>query len=80
MCGHMIRKCMRHTVCLVFNGNTSNQLCTNTPDGFNNDSSLFVTWFKPSKNVRAVKLVFRDTQHAQIADLKIFYAPGLYLG
>ena len=67
-------------VCLVLNGNTSDQMCTNTPDGFNNDSSPFITWYKPTNNVRTVEVVFRDRQHAQIADLKIFYEPDLYFG
>ena len=66
-------------VCLVLNGDTSDQLCTNTPDGFNNDKSPFIAWYKPARNVHTVELVFRDTEHAQISDLKIFYAPGLYL-
>ena len=55
-------------------------MCTNTPDGFNNESSRWITWYKPEKNVRTVELVFRDTQHAQIGDLKIFYEPDMYLG
>ena len=61
-------------VCLVLNEDESDQLCTNTPDGFNDDKSPFITWYKPAKKVRTVELVFRD-QHtpAQIADLKIFY-------
>ena len=68
------------TVCLVLDENTDDQMCTNTPDGFNNDSSRWITWYKPAKNVRTVELVFRDTQHAQIGDLKIFYVPDMYLG
>ena len=82
-----IRKRMEHlctkryfNVCLVLNGNIEDQMCTNTPDGFNNDSSRWITWYKPEKNVRTVELVFRDTQHAQIGDLKIFYEPDMYLG
>ena len=60
-------------VCLVLNGNTDDQLCTNTPDGFNNDSSKFITWCKPTENVRIVELIFRDNQHACVNDLRIFY-------
>ena len=63
-------------VCLVLNEDASDQLCTNTPVGFNNDNSPFIAWHKPARNVHTVELVFRDTEHAQIADLKIFYAPG----
>ena len=62
-------------VCLVLNEDTENQLCTNTPNGFNNDPDPFITWYKPTDNVSTVELVFRDGQHAQIADLKIFYQP-----
>ena len=62
-------------VCLVLNEDTENQLCTNTPNGFNNDPDPFITWYKPTDNVSTVELVFRDSQHAQIADLKIFYQP-----
>ena len=67
-------------VCLVLNEDVDNQMCTNTPDGFNNDTSRFITWYKPTSNVRSVELVFRDRQHAQIADLKIFYEPDIYNG
>ena len=62
-------------VCLILNGRSDDQMCTNTPDGFNNDSSPFITWYKPTDNVTTVELVFRDDKHAQIADLKIFYQP-----
>ena len=67
-------------VCLVLNGNIDDQLCTNTPDGFNGDQSQFITWYKPTYDVRTVELIFRDTQHAQIADMKIFYHPDLIIG
>ena len=68
-------------VCLVLNEDTENQLCTNTPSGFNNDPDPFITWYKPTENVTTVELVFKDQNnvsgcdsgHAQIADLKIFY-------
>ena len=50
-------------------------MCTNTLDGFNNDSSPFITWYKPTDNVTTVELSFRDDKHAQIADLKIFHQP-----
>ena len=62
-------------VCLILNGETDDQMCTNTPDGFNNDSSPFITWYKPTDNVTTVELSFRDDKHAQIADLKIFHQP-----
>ena len=62
-------------VCLVLNEDTENQLCTNTPNGFNNDPDPFLTWYKPTDKVSTVELVFRDGQSAQIADLKIFYQP-----
>ena len=62
-------------VCLILNENTKRQLCTNTPYGFNNDSDPYITWFKPTNNVKTVELVFRDNKHAQIADLKVFYQP-----
>ena len=82
-----IRKRPKHctdryfNVCLVLNGRTDDQLCTNTRNGWNNDSSPFLTWYKPTNNVNTVELIFRDTNkesgrdsgHAQIADLKIFY-------
>ena len=78
----MIRKRMdptwncakRHfNICLVLNGDTENELCTNTPDGFYNDSSNYITWCKPTKNVKTVELVFRNKQFAHICDLKILY-------
>ena len=47
-------------------------MCGNTSDGFNNDSTPFITWYKPTDNVTTLELVFRD---AQIADLKIFHLP-----
>ena len=50
-------------------------MSTNTSDGFNNDSSPFIEWHKPTVNVTTVELVFRDGKHAQIADLKIFHQP-----
>ena len=55
-------------------------MCTNTTDGFNNDSYPYITWYNPTNNVRTVELVFRDRQHAHIADLKVFYEPDLYIG
>ena len=60
-------------VCLVLNENIGDQMCTNTPDGFNNDSSKYITWCKPTGNVSTVELIFRDNKHAHINDLKIFY-------
>ena len=61
-------------VCLVLNGRIDDEMCTNTPDGFNNDSSPFITWYKPTDNVNTVELIFRDQNlPAQIADFKIFY-------
>ena len=62
-------------VCLVLNGNEMDQMCTNTPSGFNNDPSPFITWYKPTENVTTVELTFRDNLWAQIADLKIFHQP-----
>ena len=62
-------------ICLVLNGDTENQLCTNTPLGFNNDSSKYITWCKPTENVKTVELIFRDNQYAHIGDLKILYQP-----
>ena len=62
-----------NNVCLVLNGDTENQMKTNTPAGFDNDESPFITWYKPTLDVRTVELVFRDNQVAQIADLKIFF-------
>ena len=77
MGGHPSWNCAKRyfNVCLVLNGDTENELCTNTPDGFNNDSSNYITWCKPTENVKTVELIFRDNQHAQINDLKIFYHP-----
>ena len=63
-------------VCLILNENINDQMCTNTPDGFNNDSSNFITWCKPTENVTTVELIFRDNQYACINDLKIFYQPA----
>ena len=60
-------------VCLALNGRTDDELSTNTLDGFNNDSSPFITWYKPTDKVKTVQLTFRDKQPAKIADLKIFY-------
>ena len=51
------------SVCLVLNGDTENELCTNTPEGFNHDTSNYITWCMPTENVRTVELVFRDHQH-----------------
>ena len=62
-------------VCLVLNKNEEDQMCTDTPTGFKNDDSDFITWFKPAENVTTVELIFRDTQNAQIADFKIYYKP-----
>ena len=62
-------------VCLVLDGNTNDQMCTNTPDGFYNDASPFITWYKPTNYVHTVELIFRDRQHAHIADMKIYYQP-----
>ena len=62
-----------NNVCLVLNGDIENQMQTNTPAGFDNDQSPFITWYKPTLDVSTVELVFRDNQVAQIADLKIFF-------
>ena len=83
-----IRKRKGHTtryfnVCLLLDGQIDNQLCTNTPEGFNNDTSPLITWYKPTDNVTTVELIFRDTNqqsgtdsgHAQIAELEIFHQP-----
>ena len=64
-------------VSLVLDGNTDDQMSTNSPDGFNNDTSPFITWCKPTDKVSTVELIFRDNEVAQIADLKIFYHPEL---
>ena len=64
-------------VSLVLNGNTDDQMTTNTPDGFNNDTSPFITWYKPTNEVNTVELIFRDNQHAHLVDLKIYYHPEL---
>ena len=61
-----------NNVCLVLNGDTENQMKTNTQAGFDNQSP-FITWYKPTLDVRTVELVFLDNQVAQIADLKIFF-------
>ena len=66
------------SVCLALNGGTDDELCTNTLDGFNNDSSPYITWYKPTENVKTVQLTFRDNQPAKIADLKIFYQPKCF--
>ena len=63
-----------NNVCLVLNGDVENQIETNTQAGFDNDESPFITWCKPTLDVRTVELVFRDNQVAQIADLKVFMA------
>ena len=63
-----------NNVCLVLNGDVENQIKTNTPAGFDNDITPFITWFKPTLDVHTVELVFRDNQVAQIADLKVFMA------
>ena len=62
-----------NNVCLVLNGDVDNQMKTNTPAGFDNDQSPFITWYKPTLDVQTVELVFRDNQVAQIADFKIFF-------
>ena len=70
-------------VCLVLDGQIDDQMCTNTLDGFNNDISPYITWYKPTDKVTTVGLIFRDTNaqsgwdsgHAQIADLEIFHQP-----
>ena len=63
-------------VCLVLNGNEKDQMCTNTPSGFNDNNSPFITWYKPTDNVASVQLIFRENLcPAQISDLKIFYQP-----
>ena len=62
-----------NNVCLVLNGDVENQMKTNTQAGFDSDESPFITWCKPTSDVRTVELVFRDTQVAQIADLKVFF-------
>ena len=33
----------------------------------------FITWKNEKAGVQKVQLEFRDSQHAQIADLKIYY-------
>ena len=66
-------------VCLVLDGQIDDQMCTNTPDGFNNDISPLITWYKPTNKVTTVELLFRATDqesgNAQIADLEIFHQP-----
>ena len=64
-----------YNVGLTLNGRFDDELATNTADGFNNDSSPFITWYKPTDKVKTVQLTFRDNQPAKIADLKIFYQP-----
>ena len=66
-------------VCLVLNDDTDNELCTDAKTGFSGAEDLlpFITWRKPTDNVKKVELVFRTEDiyygHAQIADLKIQY-------
>jgi len=66
-------------VCLVLDGQIDDQMCTNTPDGFNNDISPLITWYKPTNKVTTVELIWRETTgesaYAQIADLEIFHQP-----
>ena len=59
-------------VSLILDGD---QMSTNSPDGFNNDTSPIITWSKPTDKVSTVVLIFRDNEVA--ADLKIFYHPEL---
>ena len=64
--------------CIVLNDDIDNQLCTDTKTGFLADQKWgYITWKKPTDNVRKVELVFRKEHdyygHAQIADLKILY-------
>ena len=65
--------------CIVLNDDIDNQLCTDTKTGFTGQEYYFpfITWRKPTDNVKKVELVFRNVDnyfgHAQIADLKIFY-------
>jgi len=61
-------------VCLVLDSNTDDAICTDTTRGFSGfESSQFITWSQTKAGVKRVDLQFRDIQHAQIADLKIFY-------
>jgi len=68
-------------VCLVLDGNTRDELCTDTLWGFDGDRySNFITWKKRVEGVRKVELHFRETNsrgHAQIAELEIAYTPAL---
>ena len=65
--------------CIVLNDDIDNQLCTDSKTGFAGQEYYFpfITWRKPTDNVKKVELVFRNVDnyygHAQIADLKIFY-------
>ena len=64
-------------VCLILNSDVDNELCTDSPfgfDGANDKDSRFITWRKLTDGVKRIDLVFRDTSgDAYIADLKIFY-------
>ena len=66
-------------VCIVLNDDIDNELCTDSRTGFTGDEDLlpFITWTKPTNNVKKVELVFREEDdyygHAQISDLKILY-------
>ena len=66
-------------VCIVLNDDIDNELCTDSRTGFRGKEDLlpFITWTKPTDNIKKVELVFREEDdyygHAQIADLKIFY-------
>ena len=55
--------------------NRINSLDSST--GWLNESSFDsskITWRKNRSGVQKVQLIFRDSKHSQIADLKIFYS------
>ena len=57
---------------IILNG--INSLDSST--GWLNESSdnSKITWRKNRSGVQKVQLIFRDSEHSQIADLKIFYS------
>ena len=75
-------------VCLVLDKDLGNQLCTDQQKGFSDSDNDNIQWNLPTKGVKIVELVFRDTEtygngisgSAMIRDLKIFYSknPGKF--
>ena len=62
-----------YNVCLVLDDDTANELCTDAPTGFDGINSDIITWRMPTNEVKKVGLVFRSSDNAQIAEMKIYH-------